>query len=174
MTQEDSSQNSDDPWKSWIANKGGTGLQPLMSSKAATSGPLTHQTRKIEAPIEDRFLKQATELQDMRERTERELTTMKESVQQLEKTIQQHGNQLQSNADQCRNEFAAIRAETQNQMGTMANMFQESLKQALSGHDQQMSTQFAEIKELLAGKAVTSPLPKRAKNQPKDQDDSSL
>jgi len=64
--------------------------------------------------------------------------------------------------------------QTQNQMGNMANMFQESLKQALSGHDQQMSTQFAEIKELLAGKAVTSPLPKRAKNQPKEQDDSSL
>ena len=36
--QGDSGQIGDDPWKSWIANKGGTGLQPFQPSKTAILG----------------------------------------------------------------------------------------------------------------------------------------
>ena len=167
--------SGDDPWKNWISNQGGTGLQASFPAKQMMNGQNhSQQTRKIEAPIEDRFSKQAAEILDLRERTDREFGAMKECMQKLEKSIADHGSHLQSNADQCRNEFAAIRAETQNQMGTMANMFNESLQKALAGHDKEMSNQFAEIKELLAGKKSASPATKRAKQNGRNQEDGDL
>ena len=167
--------NADDPWKNWIANQGGTGLQSSSHAKAPVSnlpGPLNG--RKIEAPIEDRFSKHSAEIQDMRDKTDREITAMKENMQKLEKSIHDHGVQLQANNDQCKHEFATIRAETQSQLGNMANMFHDSLQKALAGHDKQMSSQFDEIKLLLSAKSTSSPVPKRAKQNARDSDDSSL
>ena len=56
----------------------------------------------------------------------------------------------------------------------MANMFNESLQKALAGHDKEMSNQFAEIKELLAGKKSASPATKRAKQNGRNQEDGDL
>ena len=167
--------NGEDPWKQWIANHNGTGLQPLQPLKFVPQGSQgPSQARKIEAPIEDRFSKHAADIQEMKDKTEKELTSMKECMLRLEKTVQDQGSQIQSSNDQCQNEFAAIRTETQTQFGHMANMFQDSLQKALVGRDQEMNQQFAEIKAMLASKTSASPQTKRAKGNNRDQDDPAL
>ena len=102
------------------------------------------------------------ELEDLREKTDKELTSIKETVLKMEKSIRDQGAQLQQCNDHYKTEFATIRAD-------MANMFQDSLQKSLAGHDQEMSSQFAEFKELLAAKTRSSPQPKRV-----EQDDANL
>ena len=65
---------ADDPWRSYIENKGGTGLaQTAALSKVNVTPVLSQPPRKLEAPIEDRFNAHQTALQDLRDKGEKDV-----------------------------------------------------------------------------------------------------
>ena len=65
---------SEDPWKRWIENKGGSGMNANGNqSKGSAMQVQLQQPRRLEAPIEDRFNQQQSALQEMREKSDKAL-----------------------------------------------------------------------------------------------------
>jgi hypothetical protein len=163
----------DDPWSSWISNKGGTGLS--MQSRAGGNVPVQGvPTRKLESPIEDRFARHDGALQELRNHTDKELEAIKESISKIEKQAETHATRMQANADQTNAEFKSLRSETANQMQAMSTMFAESLKSTLASQESQLSLQFAELKEMIKTRAggATGSSPPQKKTKTNGQDDS--
>ena len=163
----------DDPWSSWISNKGGTGLS--MQSRAGGNVPVQGvPTRKLESPIEDRFARHDVALQELRNHTDKELEAIKESISKIEKQAETHATRMQANADQTNAEFKSLRSETANQMQAMSTMFAESLKSTLASQESQLSLQFAELKEMIKTRAggATGSSPPQKKTKTNGQDDS--
>ena len=80
-----------------------------------------------------------------------------------------HSQAGDSNMEATASEFQALRAETTNQFQCMAEMFKDSLSNAIQAHDSAMSSQFMELKELIAtNQTRASPPPKKAKCVEKD------
>ena len=163
----------DDPWSTWITNKGGTGLS--LSSRASGNVPIPNiPARKLESPIEDRFARHDGALQDLRNHTDKELEAMKESISRIEKQADMQAKQMQNNADQTCAEFKSLRAETANQLQAMSTMFAESLKTTLASQEVQLSSQFAELKEMIktraGGATGSSPPQKKTKVNGQEND----
>ena len=162
----------EDPWGAWIAKKGGTGLS---LTTAIPKAPVNLQPpRKLESPIEDRFARHDIALQDHKKHTERELDTLKESIARIERGIDLQNTNIQSNMELTNAEFRAIRTETANQLQALTGAFTESLKTSIASQENQMSMQFAELKEMIMlnnSKSGSSPPQKKSK---KSDDDSSL
>ena len=163
----------DDPWGSWISNRGSTGLINQQSRVAQV--PLNAQPpRKLESPIEDRFARHDGALQDLRCHTDKEIESIRESLARMEKSVESQSMQMQSNLEQTNAEFKAIRTETANQFHAMSSMFAESLKTSIASQESQISSQFAELKEMImmrsSGSGASPPQKKPKKNR--DADDS--
>ena len=72
--------------------------------------------------------------------------------------------QIDSNMEATAAEFQSLKAETANQFHVMADVFKDSLASAIQVHDTAMSSQFAELKEMIAAShSSASPPPKKAK-----------
>ena len=162
----------DDPWGTWIAKKGGTGIS-LAAAVPKTSMSL-QPPRKLESPIEDRFARHDNALQDHKHHTERELETLKESIARIERGIDLQNTNIQSNMELTNAEFKAIRSETASQLQALTGAFTESLRTTIASQESQMSMQFAELKEMIMlnnAKSSSSPPQKKSK---KGDDDASL
>ena len=169
---------SEDPWKKWIDNKGGSGLNSAGNQpKGGALQVQLQQPRRLEAPIEDRFNQQQSALQEMREKSDKDLESLRTDIAKLEKTICAQQQQVQHNLEMTNAEFRAIRTETQQHLQTMSVTFQDSLQKTLQKHDQQMYNQFNELKQLMLRKETKlSPPQKKQKGDinPEDDEDEKL
>ena len=130
--------------------------------------------RKLEAPIEDKFQRQDEQMQHMCEVMEREIKSLYDNMQRLEETVEEQKHVIEANMETTASEFHAMKAETNQQFQTMADVFKESLSSATKAHDGMMSAQFNEIKSMIAaGSSIKSPPPKRPRSGGGD-DDSNL
>ena len=163
----------EDPWKAYIAQRGQTGLsKPAMQTwKAPSLSIMAQQPRKIEAPIEDRFLRQDTALQDLKVQTDKVISQLRDSLSKVERAVENQSIQMQVNTEQTNNEFKTLRAEAASQFQAMTNSFAESLKSAITHHDSQMSVQFLELKQLISCRGSgQSPPQKKSKNGQRNDD----
>eukprot|EP00435_Cladocopium_sp_Y103_P060985 s320_g22.t1 len=141
-----------DPWATWMKNHGTTGLAG--SNSQQRGGPsisaFTQPPRKLESPIEDKFQRQDEQLQQMRDATEKEIKTLKDGMMKLEKIVDGQKMQIERNVETTAAEFRSLRADTSAQFQAMAEMFKDSLSNAIQAHDGAMNAQFGELKALIA------------------------
>ena len=162
----DQTAQESDPWGNWIKNHGGTGLaQPALVSKTLqTLGPIVQPPRKVEAPIEDKFQRQDELIQQVRLDSQKEIAEIKGNVLRLEKALEAQKITVESNMETTAMEFDKLRMETGQQFQSMAELFKDSLTQAISAHDGTMAAQFAELKQMIAaGSSRGSPATKKHK-----------
>jgi len=90
---------------------------------------------------------------------------LRESLSKVERAVENQSIQMQVNTEQTNNEFKTLRAEAASQFQAMTNSFAESLKNAITHHDSQMSVQFLELKQLISCRGSgQSPPQKKPKN----------
>ena len=172
----------EDPWKNYIAKQGGTGMvNQNQNAKVNSATPVVMQPpRKLESPIEDKFNRYESSLQELRDKGEKEMAGLKGDIIRLQQAMTEQQQQTQYNMEMTNAEFRAIRAETHSQFQNMSTMFQDSLQKAIGSHDTQMHAQFEELKELMLNKAPrSSPAQKKHKgpenkNGPPNQPDDAL
>ena len=162
----------DDPWGKWIANKGGTTFS--LANALAKSTPSVPPTRKLESPIEDRFARHDNALQELRMHTDSELEGIKDVIGRIEKNMEVQNVSIQSNMERTNAEFKALRNETSDQLHALTNAFAESLKTTIAAQDQQMSAQFAELKEMFLSNASSKASASPPQKKPKKTDDADL
>ena len=164
---------NDDPWGTWIANKGGTGI--CLASAIPKPSNAALPPRKLESPIEDRFTRHDTALQDYKQHTEQELDTLKESIARIERSIDLQNTNIQANLEMTNAEFKSIRSETASQLQALTGAFTESLRSTIASQEDQMSQQFAELKEMIMASSVSkssaSPPQKKSKKNGADDND---
>ena len=162
----DQTSQESDPWGNWIKNHGGTGLaQPGSTSKMLQiTNPTLQPPRRVEAPIEDKFQRQDELIQQVRLDSQKEIAEIKGNVLRLEKALEAQKITVESNMETTAMEFDKLRMETGQQFQSMAELFKDSLTQAISAHDGTMAAQFAELKQMIAaGSSRGSPAPKKQK-----------
>ena len=169
----------EDPWKSWIENKGGSGLPHAGNyNKTSTPAVVTQPPRRLEAPIEDRFNQHQTAIQELREKNDKDTEALRSDIAKLEKTITAQQQQVQLNMEMTNAEFRAVRTETQNHLQTLSTTFQDSLQKALQQHDHQMYNQFNELKQLMMGQepklSPPQKKPRGGKSNDNEDDDAKL
>ena len=164
---------TEDPWKSWIDNKGGTELAQASHQPKPVAMPVVSQPpRKLEAPIEDRFMSHQNALQELREKSDKDVESLRSDIAKLEKSITAQQQQVQYNMEMTNAEFKAIRSEANDQLQMISTSFQESLQKTLHQHDQQMYNQFNELKQLMLNKEPKlSPPQKKPRAGNPDGDD---
>ena len=151
------------------------------NAKVNSATPVVMQPpRKLESPIEDKFNRYESSLQELRDKGEKEMAGLKGDIIRLQQAMTEQQQQTQYNMEMTNAEFRAIRAETHSQFQNMSTMFQDSLQKAIGSHDTQMHAQFEELKELMLNKAPrSSPAQKKHKgpenkNGPPNQPDDAL
>jgi hypothetical protein len=163
----------EDPWSAWISNKGGTGIgNAAMPSRP---NPLAQPPRKLESPIEDRFARHDSAVQDLKQHTDQELGMLKESIAKIERNIEMQNNNIQSNMELTNAEFKSLRTETSQQLQALTGVFTESLKSTIAAQESQLATQFAELKDMIkcrSGPSKTGTSPPQKKSKTGDGDDS--
>ena len=140
-------------------------------AKSSPSGP---PARKLESPIEDRFTRHDSALQDLRLHTDNELEGIKDVIGRIEKNLEAQKVSIQSNMEQTNADFKNLRTETSSQLQALTNAFAESLKSTISAQDQQMSSQFAELKDMILSNAVSKSSASPPQKKPKKTDDAEL
>jgi len=156
-----------DPWGAWIKNHGSSGLSQPNPGQNHVNVPAAtvSQTRKIEAPIEDRFQSQDEQMQLIREVMEREIQSLKDNMQNLEKTVEDQKEIIDMNMEAAASEIRALKTDTSQQFLNMADVFKESLASAIHMHDAAMNAQFSEIKAMISSRSsVASPPQKKPRN----------
>ena len=109
--------------------------------------------------------RQDTALHDLKVQTDKEISQLRESLSKVERAVENQSIQMQVNTEQTNNEFKTLRAEAASQFQAMTNSFAESLKNAITHHDSQMSVQFLELKQLISCRGSgQSPPQKKPKN----------
>ena len=159
-----------DPWSNWIKLNGTSGIsQPIVPAKPVPQQNVAQPPRRLESPIEDKFQRQEEQIQLVRQSAEKEILALREDMSKLEKMVDSQRMQIDSNMEATASEFHALRAETTDQFQSMAELFKDSLSSAIQVHDSAMSSQFMELKELIAANQTrASPPPKKAKCNEKD------
>lgn len=156
-----------DPWDAWIKNHGSSGLSQSNPGQKHVNAPTATalQPRKIEAPIEDRFQSQDEQMQLIREVTEREIQSLKDNMQKLEKAVEDQKEIIDMNMKAAASEIRALKTDTSQQFLNMADIFKESLANAIHTHDAAMNAQFSEIKAMISsGPSIASPPQKKPRN----------
>ena len=103
-------------------------------------------------------------MQNIRENTERDIKSLQESMQKLERVVEEQRQVIDYNMENTATEMRAMKADTSQQLQSMADIFKESLVSAIGNHDLAMNLQFSEIKAMIAaGPAIASPPPKKHK-----------
>ena len=162
----DQNSQEPDPWGNWIKNHGGTGLaQPGVAFKTPLiTSPTVQPPRRVEAPIEDKFQRQDELIQQVRLDSQKEIADIKDNVLRLEKALEAQKIVVETNMETTASEFDKLRVETGHQFQSMADLFKDSLTQAISNHDGTMAAQFAELKQMIAaGSSRGSPATKKQK-----------
>lgn len=163
----------EDPWSAWISSKGGTGHGS--SGMQGRSTPVVQPPRKLESPIEDRFARHDSAVQDLKQHTEHELGMLKESIAKIERSIEMQNANIQSNQELTNAEFKSLRTETSQQLEALTGAFTESLKSTIAAQETQLATQFAELKDMIkrrTGSAKTGTSPPQKKSKTGDGDES--
>ena len=172
----DVADNMDDPWGAWISNHGGTGIS--IAGALGKTASVAQPPRKLESPIEDRFARHDGALQDLKQHADQEISSLKESLAKLERNVEIQNVNIQSNMEQTNAEFRALRTDTANQLHAMTGAFTESLRTTIAAQESQMSSQFAELKDMImhrvTSKTSSSPPQKKPKNATGNGNDSDL
>eukprot|EP00435_Cladocopium_sp_Y103_P058557 s916_g20.t1 len=160
-TSMDSSLQFSDPWAYWNQSKA--------TSVASASAPVPlAAVRKLEAPIEDRFSKQAADfeafkdqqlqaIREIKDSSAKEVTQIRKDMTQLKEAITTQGKAFDKQNGKAfdkqnvinAKEFGAIREEAKEQFKLLAATLQESMTTSLSKQDHAMTSQFQELKTLL-------------------------
>lgn len=122
--------NQSDPWRNWIKNHGGSGLnQNSNVPKVVSSVPLVQPPRKLEAPIEDKLQRLNEQMQHIREVTGREIKALQDGMlmQKLEKISEDQRLIIDSSMKPTASEFRALKAGTSQKFQSMADLCKESL-----------------------------------------------
>eukprot|EP00435_Cladocopium_sp_Y103_P002187 s2876_g1.t1 len=161
-----------DPWATWMKNHGSTGIAiSNQSLKMSTSGNvMTQPPRKLESPIEDKFQRQDEQLQSIRDDAEREIKCLKENMSRLEKVVDGQRIQMERNVETTASEFRSLRADTASQFQQMAEMFKDSLTNAIQAQNGSMNAQFSELKAMIAS-APAKASPPQKKHKPTAEND---
>eukprot|EP00435_Cladocopium_sp_Y103_P007642 s786_g2.t1 len=150
----DSALQFSDPWAYWNP-------QSKANSSATASAPVPlAAVRKLEAPIEDRFSKQAADfeafkdqqiqaIREIKDSSAKEVTQIRKDMTQLKEAITTQGKAFDKQNVINAKEFGAIREEAKEQFKLLAATLQESMKTSLSKQDHAMTSQFQELKTLL-------------------------
>ena len=132
-----------DPWNNY---------KPIdMQQKTPVAMPPA-VSRKVEAPIEERFSAQQKDLEKVRENADKEMSLIRDQMKELQTHMQETRSTMETHQKNVQEEFKSVRAETQKQFHDMNSTFQETLTTALSKHDQAISSQLTELKLLLTGR----------------------
>ena len=154
-----------DPWNNY---------KPIDFS-AKPSVPLPPAvSRKVEAPIEDRFASQQRDIEKVRDDATKELNLVRDQMKELQTHMQEARSSMDQHQKNVQDEFKAVRAETQKQFHDMNTTFQETLNTALTKQDRAISTQLTELKLLLTGRpnaAKKAKVSKPGETEVQDVDD---
>ena len=129
-----------DPWQPY---------EPTTRPPASSAPMPTPIARKLEAPIEDRFSAQQTELDTFRQETNRQIEQLKAGMNEIKADMTTTGSTMASNQKAIQQEIQEVRQETQKQIHDLGNSFDSSLQNALSKQDANIGSQLAELKNLL-------------------------
>ena len=146
-----------DPWSNPWGNYQPTGLGSNTRTQNAMPPAIT---RKLEAPIEERFDMQQKRVEELQADTKKQIDELKASMLGMQ-------SQVETNQSQVKAEFAAVRQETAQQFKEFSSSFGESLKQAMSRQDSALSSQLSELKQMLLSRPTPA---KKAKSAPPNQD----
>ena len=146
-----------DPWKSYAPTDGQSkSSQPLASAV----------TRKIEAPIEDRFQSQQQDFQTLRDETNKQIAAMRTDMKSMQDHFGKAVHNFEQQQDKVQVEFQKIRSETQKQFAELGQTFGDALKQAMSQQDSSIAAQIAGLKDLLTNRPTPQkklkPAPKKS------------
>ena len=157
-----------DPWNNY---------KPIeLPPKGAAQMPQTI-TRKLEAPIEDRFSAQQQDLEKIKEDTTKQISEIKEQMREMQSNMKETRSDMATHQKAVQDEFKTIRAESQKQFHDLSTIFSESLATALGKQDKVISNQMSELKLLIQGRPAACKKAKVTKpgENPEDaQDDSQL
>ena len=138
----------EDPWANWNpSNRSDTALKPK-----GVAEPTPNKARVVEAPLEDRFKKISDEMVKNQESCEAKMKVMQNHMDDISQKFIQQEAHLKQHEAAVKQEFAQVRSETANQIQSMTDSFQKSLHTSLSRQDQQINSQFAELRNLLLQK----------------------
>ena len=175
----DSNMQFEDPWKFYNSDRmGAAGSSALLQPRSAISAAVPLQpARKLEGPIEDRFSRHDTALQNFKQHTDGELDALKESIQKIERSIECQNATIKANMEQTGAEFTTLRTETANQLQALTGAFTDSLKTSIAAQESQISVQFNELKDMImaqqnkaVGSSPPQKKPKKADGKSEDAD----
>ncbi len=129
------------------------------------------KARVVEAPLEDRFKRMTEDIEKNNEACDAKIRDMQSQMQDLSKKFDQQEVHMQNQEEAVKQEFVLVRAETATQFKNMTETFQRSLTSSLSKQDQQINSQFAELRNLLLQKPNPA---KKAKAGPTEEKESEL
>ena len=132
-----------DPWNNY---------QPIHMAAKPNAALPPAVTRKLEAPIEDRFASQQKDFEKLREDTTKQLAEMCDKMNDVGSQIQDSNTKMIAYQKNVESEFKQIKAETQKQFHDMNQAFSSTLDAALTKQDKSISSQLTELKLLLTGK----------------------
>ena len=156
----------EDPWANWNpSNRSDTALKPK-----GVAEPTPNKARVVEAPLEDRFKKISDEMVKNQESCEAKMKVMQNHMDDISQKFIQQEAHLKQHEAAVKQEFAQVRSETANQIQSMTDSFQKSLHTSLSRQDQQINSQFAELRNLLLQK----PNPAKKAKASKSPDDAEV
>ena len=148
-----------DPWKTYQPTDA-----PTKQSQALPSAV----TRKIEAPIEDRFQSQQTDFQTLRDETSKQIEAIRTDMKAMQDNFGSAVQNFEQHQGKVQVEFQKIRTETQKQFTGLGQTFGETLKQAMSQQDSSIAAQIAGLKELLTNRPTPQkkfkPAPSQTQN----------
>ena len=153
-----------DPWSNPWSNYQPTA--PSGGNKSSSAMPAAI-TRKLEAPIEQRFDAQQKNFDDLKEDTKKQIDDLKAGLQAVQGQIGQVAGAVESHQTNVKQEFDAIRAETAQQFKELSSSFGDSLTRAMSRQDAALTSQLSELKQLLQNRPTPA---KKAKSAPPSSD----
>eukprot|EP00435_Cladocopium_sp_Y103_P073215 s176_g42.t2 len=166
-----------EPCDYWNPRKKSTTTSQTASASAAAI-PVA-AARKLEAPIEDRFTKQAAEweafkdqqiivIKQIQETSTKEVAQLQKDMAQIKDAVSTQGKAFDKQNILNAKEFGTIREKAKEQFKLLAATLQESMKQSLSKQDHAMSSQFQEIKMMLQNREIPPKKPRHRKRSSHD------
>ena len=129
----------EDPWG---------GYHPI--TNAGPVKPLPQPiTRKLEAPIEDRFAAQQAEIESFRTEASRQIAQLQEGMTEIQAGMKNTNDTIEANQKAVQRELQTAKQETQRQLTDLSSAFNASLQTALSKQDASLGSQLSELKNLL-------------------------
>lgn len=120
---------NNDPWSKYT---------PTTAHKQPVNAAVSTFPRQVEAPIEARFAKQ-----------DEQITRLEHNVIQLQERLDKKDNDDRTFQQSIQKDITTVKHDVAEQIGIISKQFESSISRALKKQDDQMSSGFAELKQML-------------------------